>query len=129
MTDRSHLGPDDIAVGIDLGSQGHQAVILSASGRRLTSFRVPRSRAGLAELSRRAEPQRWQAQRVVFGFEATGHLREGVAHIFARGRGLAHLGQSAKTSWVTALIASITWCAESKMSFSSSALNLKFPRL
>lgn len=79
--DRSHLGPDDIAVGLDLGSQGHQAVILASDGRRLTSFRVDHSRAGLAELVRRAMPERWHARRAVYAFEATGHLWEAVAHV------------------------------------------------
>jgi hypothetical protein len=54
--DRPHLGPDDIAVGLDLGSQGHQAVILAPDGHRLTSFRIAHSRAGLTELIRRATP-------------------------------------------------------------------------
>jgi transposase len=79
-TDRSHLGPDDIAVGLDLSSQGHQAVILTAAGRRLTTFRVSHTRAGVAELIRRAAPERWKARRVIFAFEATGHLWEAVAH-------------------------------------------------
>ena len=70
--DRSHLGPDDIAVGLDLGSQGHQAVILASDGRRLTSFRVDHSRAGLAELVRRATPERWHARRAVYAFERPG---------------------------------------------------------
>jgi hypothetical protein len=54
-TDRVPLDPDTIAVGVDLGSQGHQAVIVASDGRSLTSFRVPHSREGLAELIRRAE--------------------------------------------------------------------------
>lgn len=82
-TDRPHLGPDDIAVGLDLGSQGHQAVIVAADGRRLTSFRVEHSRAGLTELMRRATAERWRARRAVFAFEATGHLWEAVAYVLA----------------------------------------------
>lgn len=81
--DRSHLSPDDIAVGLDLGSQGHQVVILTNGGQRLTSFRIEHSRAGLAELVRRAAPERWRAGRAVFAFEATGHLWEAVAHALA----------------------------------------------
>jgi transposase len=88
--DRSHLGPDDIAVGLDLGSQGHQAVILNARGRRLTTFRIPHSREGLAELIRRAEPRRWHAKRAVFAFEATGHFWEAVAYVLAE-RGLPYV--------------------------------------
>lgn len=82
--DRSHLGQDDIAVGVDLGSQGHQVVILAPDGRRLTSFRVEHSQAGLAELMRRATPERWHAHRSVYAFEATGHLWEAVAHVLRK---------------------------------------------
>jgi transposase len=78
--DQATFGADAIAVGIDLGSRGHQAVIVSADGRRLTSFRVPHSREGFAELLRRADPPRWNARRVVLAFEATGHLWEALAH-------------------------------------------------
>ena len=88
--DRSHLGPDDIAVGVDLGSQGHQVVILASDGRRLTSFRIEHSQAGLAELVRRARPERWHASRVVFAFEATGHLWEAVAYMLAA-QGLSYV--------------------------------------
>ena len=88
--DRSHLGQDDIAVGVDLGSQGHQVVILASDGRRLTSFRVEHSQAGLAELMRRATPERWHARRSVYAFEATGHLWEAVAHVL-RQHGLPYV--------------------------------------
>jgi transposase len=88
--DRSHLGPDDIAVGLDLGTQGHHAVILASDGRRLTSFRVDHSRAGLAELVRRATPERWHARRAVYAFEATGHLWEAVAYVL-REQALAYV--------------------------------------
>ena len=84
--DRSHLGAHDIAVGVDLSSQGHQVVVLAAGGRRLTSFKVPHSHAGMSELVRRTAPARWEAERVVFAFEATGHLWEAVAHVLAERR-------------------------------------------
>ena len=85
-TDRVPLAPDTIAVGVDLSSVGHQAVIVASDGRRLTSFRVAHSREGLGELIRRADPQRWQARRVVIAFEATGHLWEAVAHVLTEHR-------------------------------------------
>ena len=79
--ERPHLAPDDIAVGLDLGSQGHHAVILASDGRRLTSFRIEHSRFGLAEPIRRATPGRWHARRAVYAFEATGHLWEAMAAV------------------------------------------------
>ena len=80
-----HLGADDIAVGMDLGSREHAVVVLDTSGRRLTRFRVPHSQAGFAELLQRAVPARFGhgSGRAVFAFEATGHFWEAVAHFLA----------------------------------------------
>ena len=54
-TANSRLGPDDVIVGLDLATREHQAVVAlsPAPGKRLTRFRVPHSRKGLAELLRR----------------------------------------------------------------------------
>jgi transposase len=77
---------DDITVGIDLAAREHQVVIVDASGRRLTRFRVCHSRDGLAELVRRSRPAAWRAEGCVFAFEATGHVWEAVAaHLEAAG--------------------------------------------
>lgn len=72
-------GSDDIIVGIDLAAREHQAVIVAADGRRLTRFRVPHSREGIAELLRRSRAKSWQAGGRVFAFEATGHVWEALA--------------------------------------------------
>lgn len=45
-----------MVIGLDLASAEHQAVVLSADGRRLTRFKVPHSQAGLEELLRRTAP-------------------------------------------------------------------------
>jgi hypothetical protein len=55
-------GPDDIVVGIELAAREHQAVIVGVDGRRLTRFRIPHSREGIAELLRRSRPSAWQAE-------------------------------------------------------------------
>jgi transposase len=77
------LGPHDTIVGMDLGSIEHQVVIKSFEGKRLTRFRIAHSLEGLNELLRRArlisENQRGSG-RLVFSFEATGHLWEAVAY-------------------------------------------------
>ena len=46
--DERHHTSDDIFVGIDLATRQHQVVVLDAQGCRLTSFKVPHSRAGLS---------------------------------------------------------------------------------
>ncbi len=74
-------GSDDIIVGIDLAAREYQEVIIGADGRRLTRFRVPRSRDGIAELLRRSRAKSWQATGRVFAFEATGHVWQALAAI------------------------------------------------
>src|SRR5215467_8373252 len=86
--DRCRLGSDDVIIGLDLASAEHQAVVLSVAGQRLTRFRIPHTRAGLADLLRRTTPAalgRAGGARV-FACEATGHLWEAVAYVL-RGRG------------------------------------------
>lgn len=56
-------GADDIIVGIDLAAREHLAVIVDADGRRLTRFRVPHSREGIAELLHRSQPRKELAGR------------------------------------------------------------------
>lgn len=83
MTRRTrHLEANDIAVGIDLASDQHVVVLLSAQGERLTRFSIPHSRDGMAELIRRSAPERWKRPggRTVFAFEATGHIWGSVAY-------------------------------------------------
>ena len=70
-------GSDDIIVGVDLAAREYLAVIVDADGRRLTRFRVPHSRDGIAELLRRSRAKSWQAGGRVFAFEATGHVFRG----------------------------------------------------
>lgn len=81
------LANDDVLVGLDLASTGHQVVILNAEGQRLTRFGIPHSRAGLDELLRRTEPSAWGRPlgHRVFAFEATGHFWEAVASKLTRG--------------------------------------------
>ena len=86
--DRCRLGSDDVVIGLDLASAEHQAVVVTAAGKRLTRFRMPHTRAGLEELLRRTTPAalgRPGGARV-FAFEATGHLWEAVAYVL-RARG------------------------------------------
>src|SRR5215468_1266753 len=86
--DRCRLGSDDVVIGLDLASAEHQAVVVTAAGKRLTRFRMPHTRAGLAELFRRTTPAalgRPGGARV-FAFEATGHLWEAIAYVL-RARG------------------------------------------
>src|SRR5262245_1492627 len=86
--DRCRLGSDDVVIGLDLASAEHQVVVLTATGQRLTRFRISHSRAGLAELLRRTTPAvlgRAGGARV-FAFEATGHVWEAVAYVL-RARG------------------------------------------
>ena len=59
--DTRHPASDDIFVGIDLATRQHQIVVLDAEGRRLTSFKVPHSKAGLTELVQRCTSRRWCA--------------------------------------------------------------------
>lgn len=75
------LEQDDVIVGLDLATVDHQAVVLSRAGKRLTRFRVPHSRKGLAELLRRTAPALLghPAGRRIFAFEATGHVWEALA--------------------------------------------------
>src|SRR5215469_7403335 len=51
--DRCRLGSDDVVIGLDLASAEHQAVVVTAAGKRLTRFRMPHTRAGLEDLLRR----------------------------------------------------------------------------
>lgn len=76
------LATEDIAVGVDLGSEGHHVVVLDAGGRRLTSFRIAHSLLGFEELVRRCTPARLgpHTGRAVVAFEATGHFWEALAH-------------------------------------------------
>jgi transposase len=85
---RGQLGTEDIAVGVDLGSEGHQVVVLDARGQRLTSFRIAHSLKGFEELMRRCEPARLGAHtgRAVVAFEATGHFWEALAHFLSERR-------------------------------------------
>ena len=77
--DERHHTSDDIFVGIDLATRQHQVVVLDAQGCRLTSFKVPHSRAGLRELVERCTSRRVRREgRVHFAFEATGHVWEAV---------------------------------------------------
>jgi hypothetical protein len=71
-----HLEANDTAVGIDLASEKHVVVLLSAQGQRLTRFSIPHSREGMEELIRRCAPERWKrpGARAIFAFEATGHI-------------------------------------------------------
>src|SRR5262245_41897743 len=87
---RCRLDQDDVVIGLDLASAEHQAVVLSADGRRLTRFKVPHSHAGLEELLRRTAPAvlgRGRGRRV-FAFEATGHVWEAMAYLLRAGRAL-----------------------------------------
>lgn len=84
-TASSRLGPDDVIVGLDLATTGHQVVVMSATGKRLARFRVPHSHKGIGEALRRTAPAllgRPTGSRV-FAFEATGHLWEAVAFVLA----------------------------------------------
>jgi transposase len=85
---RCRLEEDDVVIGLDLASAEHQAVVLSADGRRLTRFKVPHSQAGLEELLRRTAPAALGGGRGrrVFAFEATGHVWEAIAYVL-RARG------------------------------------------
>ena len=78
--DERHRTSDDIFVGIDLATRQHQVVVLDARGQRLTSFKVPHSRAGFHELVERCTSRRARREhgQVHFAFEATGHVWEAV---------------------------------------------------
>ena len=82
--DERHHTLDDIFVGIDLATRQHQVVVLDGQGHRLTSFKVPHSRAGLRELVERCSARRVGRGRgtVHFAFEATGHVWEAVGAFF-----------------------------------------------
>ena len=83
--DERHHTSDDIFVGIDLATRQHQVVVLDAKGCRLTSFKVPHSRAGLRELVERCTSRRVRREgRVHFAFEATGHVWEAVGAFLAQ---------------------------------------------
>jgi transposase len=73
---------DDVIVGLDLASGEHQVTVLDPAGKRLMRFRVPHSRAGIAELLRRTTPAALgvSASGRRFTFEATGHTWEAVAN-------------------------------------------------
>jgi transposase len=77
-----HLGEQDIIAGMDLASAEHVIVLLTSKGERLTRFNIPHSLEGLRELTRRAEARLWSrpSGKVLFAFEATGHVWEAVAH-------------------------------------------------
>ena len=80
-----HHTSDDIFVGIDLATRQHQVVVLDAQGCRLTSFKVPHSRAGLRELVERCTSRRvCREGRLHFAFEATGHVWEAVGAFLAQ---------------------------------------------
>lgn len=89
--DGRHLVSNDIFVGIDLATRQHQVVVLDTEGRRLTSFKVPHSKAGLTELVQRCTSPRMLrgGARVQFAFEATGHIWEAVG-AFLEERALAY---------------------------------------
>jgi transposase len=78
----NRMEAQDIAVGLDLGSQKHHVVVLDSDGRRLTSFEIPHSLRGFEELTARCNPARLGRMngRALFAFEATGHFWEAVAH-------------------------------------------------
>ena len=82
--DERHHTLDDVFVGIDLATRQHQVVVLDGQGHRLTSFKVPHSRAGLRELVERCSARRVGRGRgtVHFAFEATGHVWEAVGAFF-----------------------------------------------
>lgn len=85
---RCRLDHQDVVIGLDLASTEHQVVVLTATGQRLTRFKIPHSRRGLDELLRRTVPAvlgRAGGARV-FAFEATGHVWEAVAYVL-RARG------------------------------------------
>ena len=83
--DERHHTSDDIFVGIDLATRQHQVVVLDAQGCRLTSFKVPHSRAGLRELVERCTSRRVRREgRGHFAFEATGHVWEAVGAFLAQ---------------------------------------------
>jgi transposase len=74
----------DLIVGLDLALAEYQAVVLAPTGERLTRFRVPHTRAGIAELLRRTTPRAFGREGGrVFAFEATGHVWEALAHWLA----------------------------------------------
>jgi len=73
------LACDHITVALDLAAREHQVVIVDGAGKRLTRFSIAHSRAGIAELLRRSQPQRWCAADRLFAFEATGHVWEASA--------------------------------------------------
>jgi transposase len=77
-----HLEGNDIAIGLDLASDRHVVVILSARGERLTRFSILHSRQGISEFLERAVPDRLgrPGGRACFAFEATGHVWEAVAY-------------------------------------------------
>ncbi len=79
--DERHPTSDDIFIGIDLATRQHQVVIHDSQGRRLTSFKVPHTRAGLNELVQRCTSPRLLPGRgrAAIAFEATGHVWEAVA--------------------------------------------------
>jgi transposase len=82
MSDQGvRLGPDDIAVGLDLGSAGHEVVVLTVAGNRLTRFRISHSLNGFQELIRRCGQlaRTHPESRAVFACEATGHVWESLA--------------------------------------------------
>ena len=89
--DTRRPGSDDIFVGIDVATRQHQVVVLDAGGRRLTSFQVPHSKAGLTELVQRCTSPRMlrRRARVQFAFEATGHVWEAVS-AFLEARALSY---------------------------------------
>ena len=94
--DERHHTSDDIFVGIDLATHQHQVVVLDAQGCRLTSFKVPHSRAGLRELVERCTSRRVRREgRVHFAFEATGHVWEAVGCLPGAARTSVSRGQSA----------------------------------
>ena len=50
--DRCRLGSDDVVIGLDLASAEHQAVVVTAAGKRLTRFRIPHTRGIMFSLER-----------------------------------------------------------------------------
>ena len=95
--DERHHTSDDIFVGIELATRQHQVVVLDAQGCRLTSFKVPHSRAGLRELVERCTSRRVRREGLVhFAFEATGLVWEAVGCLSWRS---THFGITWSIRW------------------------------
>jgi hypothetical protein len=49
--DRCRPGAENVVIGLDLASTEHQAVVLTADGRRVTRLKVPHPRAGIRRIA------------------------------------------------------------------------------